>query len=87
MELVSMLLESKAKVDHRSKNGLTAMHLAAQEDRVPVAEVLAKHQADVDPQTKVSRDIDAFVHISTPSSPPTREHLQKCVGPRVRNGR
>lgn len=29
------------------------MHLAAQEDRVPVAEVLVKHKSNIDAQTKV----------------------------------
>lgn len=29
------------------------MHLAAQEDRVPVAEVLAKYGSEIDSQTKV----------------------------------
>ena len=28
------------------------MHLAAQEDKVPVAEVLVKYGAEIDPQTK-----------------------------------
>lgn len=29
------------------------MHLAAQEDRVPVAQVLVKHKSQIDAQTKV----------------------------------
>jgi len=29
------------------------MHLAAQEDKVPVAEVLVKYGSHIDPQTKV----------------------------------
>ena len=29
------------------------MHLAAQEDKVPVAEVLAKYGSNIDPYTKV----------------------------------
>ena len=29
------------------------MHLAAQEDRVPVAEILVKHHSETDQQTKV----------------------------------
>ena len=35
------------------QNGLTPMHLAAQEDKVPVAEVLVKYGSHIDPQTKV----------------------------------
>jgi len=29
------------------------MHLAAQEDQVPVAEILVKYKSEIDPQTKV----------------------------------
>lgn len=36
------------------QNGLTPMHLAAQEDHVPVAEVLVEYKAQIDPETKVS---------------------------------
>lgn len=36
------------------QSGLTPLHLAAQEDKVSVAEVLLNHGADVNPQTKVS---------------------------------
>lgn len=36
------------------QSGLTPLHLAAQEDRVSAAEVLAKHDANLDQQTKVS---------------------------------
>lgn len=34
------------------KNGLTPMHLAAQEDRVAVAEILCKYDSDTDTHTK-----------------------------------
>ena len=34
------------------QNGLTPLHLAAQEDKVPVAEVLVKYEAQIDPHTK-----------------------------------
>lgn len=34
------------------QNGLTPLHLCAQEDRVPVAEILVKNGAHVDAQTK-----------------------------------
>lgn len=36
------------------QNGLTPMHLAAQEDKVNVAEVLVKYGSEIDPQTKVT---------------------------------
>lgn len=35
------------------QSGLTALHLAAQEDRVTVADILTKHGADQDAHTKV----------------------------------
>lgn len=35
------------------QNGLTPLHLAAQEDKVNVAEVLLNHGADVNTQTRV----------------------------------
>lgn len=37
------------------QNGLTPLHLTAQEDRVNAAEVLAKHDANLDQQTKVHK--------------------------------
>lgn len=37
------------------QSGLTPLHLAAQEDRVNVAEVLVNQGAHVDAQTKVDR--------------------------------
>ena len=41
------------------QSGLTPLHLAAQEDKVNVAEVLLNHGADVNPQTKVKLSYDA----------------------------
>lgn len=38
----------------RLQTGLTSLHLAAQEDKVNVAEILTKHGANQDAQTKVS---------------------------------
>lgn len=35
------------------QSGLTALHLAAQEDKVAVAEILARNAANLDQQTKV----------------------------------
>ena len=37
------------------------MHLAAQEDKVPVAEILCKYDSEIDSQTKVS--LLLFSHI------------------------
>ena len=36
------------------QSGLTPLHLAAQEDKVNVAEVLVNHGATIDPETKVT---------------------------------
>ena len=52
--MVTLLLDRRASSNSRAKNGLTPMHLAAQEDHVPVAEILVKYKAQIDPQTKVS---------------------------------
>jgi len=51
--MVTLLLDRRASSNSRAKNGLTPMHLAAQEDHVPVAEILVKYKAQIDPQTKV----------------------------------
>lgn len=40
------------------QSGLTALHLAAQEDKVAVAEILAKNGANLDQQTKVWTTIE-----------------------------
>lgn len=40
-------------VDLFPQSGLTPLHLAAQEDKVNVAEVLVNHGATIDPETKV----------------------------------
>lgn len=45
--MCSLLLEHGADVNHQAKNGLSALHLAAQEDRVTVAQLLVKNGAQV----------------------------------------
>lgn len=45
--MCSLLLEHEAEVDQQAKNGLAGLHLAAQEDRVPVAQLLVKNGAEV----------------------------------------
>lgn len=45
--MCSLLIEHGAEVDHQAKNGLAALHLTAQEDRVPVAQLLVKNGAEV----------------------------------------
>lgn len=49
--MVALLLHNRANVNAKSKNGLTPMHLCAQNDRVNVASILAKNNADISPQT------------------------------------
>jgi len=53
MDMVALLLRAGAKSNCKAKNGLTPMHLAAQEDHVPVAEVLVRNDSEIDTQTKV----------------------------------
>jgi len=59
--MVLLLLEHAADVDCRAKNGLTPLHLAAQEDGVPVAEILVQYKAEIDPQTKVDLHYNVFL--------------------------
>lgn len=42
-----LLLEQGAEADQQSKNGLAALHLAAQEDKVGIAHQLLKNGANV----------------------------------------
>jgi len=51
--MVALLLERGAAVNSRSLNGLTALHLAAQQDTVDAAKTLVRHGADTDPRTLV----------------------------------
>lgn len=45
------------------QSGLTPLHLTAQEDKVSAAEVLAKYDANLDQQTKVSAQTQLpFIH-------------------------
>ena len=50
--MVSLLNGHQADVDAKAKNGLTPLHLCAQEDRVNVASVLLRARCQVDAQTK-----------------------------------
>lgn len=56
---------------HHEQNGLTPLHLAAQEDRVNVAEVLLNHGADINLQTKVN------LFFNTHTSITLRKYTQK----------
>lgn len=53
------------------QSGLTALHLAAQEDKVNVADILVRHGADQDAHTKVQAPVAAVVGpaLVTPSHP------------------
>jgi len=53
-EMVSLLLERGAGANIQSRNGLTPLHLAAQDDRTTIARMLTRYGANIDPQTKVS---------------------------------
>lgn len=45
------------------QSGLTPLHLAAQEDKVNVAEVLLNHGADINAQTKVKLSQIVYTHV------------------------
>ena len=67
VDMVGLLLERGAGANLQSKNGLTALHLAAQDDRTPIARLLTRYGANIDPQTKVSIPhnlIDRLISIS-----------------------
>lgn len=59
------------------QSGLTALHLTAQEDRVNAAEVLAKHDANLDQQTKVLHLSIVYI-ISTKLRINTHEKYYYC---------
>ena len=56
-EPISMVLQTMPEVDPLPdiclQNGLTPLHLCAQEDKVNVAAILVKNGAEVDSTTKV----------------------------------
>lgn len=50
--MVTLLIQHHANVNSQSKNGLTPMHLCAQNDQVKAANILAKNNANLKQQTK-----------------------------------
>ena len=50
--MVKLLLKNNADYNAQAKNGLAAIHLCAQEDRINVAEILASKGADMNAVTK-----------------------------------
>lgn len=58
--MVALLSERGADANCAAKNGLTPLHLTAQEDHVSVAQVLVGHKAKIDPQTKVSFETNSI---------------------------
>lgn len=51
--MVAMLLEHSAGPNMQAKNGLVPLHLAAQEDGVPAAEILKHFGVNMNQQTNV----------------------------------
>ena len=49
---MKMLLEKKAAIDTKDKNGYTALHFAAQEAHAEAARILLEHNADPDIKDK-----------------------------------
>ena len=54
-QVVDLLLEKGALVTAKTKNGLTALHMAAQGDHTESARVLHFHQANIEDVTMVCR--------------------------------
>ena len=52
IDMVKLLLKNNADYNAQAKNGLAAIHLCAQEDRINVAEILAAKGADLNAVTK-----------------------------------
>ena len=52
-EVCQLLLEKGAAVNTPSKNGLTALHLAAQGDHVEVAKALLQYACNIESKTRV----------------------------------
>lgn len=52
--IVLLTIVSLFVIFGKIKNGLTPLHLCAQEDRVKVAQILGKNNATIDAVTKVS---------------------------------
>ena len=61
VEMLALLLgpAGKVPVNSQAHNGLSALHLAAQEDHLALAQVLVDHSCTIDLQTKVS--LSAFL--------------------------
>jgi len=55
VEMLALLLgpAGKVPVNSQAYNGLSALHLAAQEDHLALAQVLVDHSCTIDLQTKV----------------------------------
>ena len=56
MDMATLLIgpAGKVPVDSAAKNGLTALHVAAQQNLVALAQLLVDHACTVDPRTNVS---------------------------------
>jgi len=48
LDMLSWLIENGAKINHQDKNGFSALHFAAQEKRIGIADLLLKHGANLE---------------------------------------
>lgn len=64
-----------------SQNGLTALHLAAQDDHVPVAQALVDARAELDPSTKVLSPLSSFALLSNEYI--REDEIHKCIIPSI----
>jgi len=48
LEMLAWLIENGANINHQDKNGYSALHFAAQEKRIRIADLLLKHGASLE---------------------------------------
>lgn len=58
--MVSLLLESGANIEAKTRDGLTALHCAARSGHDQVIDMLLQRNAPISSKTKVSLDYNRF---------------------------
>lgn len=61
-----LLVEAGADVNHKEKNGLTALRIAVSSNNAEIVRLLLKHDADVSSHTSVSRDSRTYTSTDNP---------------------
>ncbi len=86
VEMSSLLIEHGADINYQSKNGLAAIHLAAQDDRLSIAKLLVNNHADVNVNTKVTEKAFQYEYVDCSSMPIIASILQKTLSTLRRAG-